>query len=298
MNQLRCYNCHLLGHKSKNCPEEPQNSRCPSCDKVDFHTPTCKNTSFVSVPRHESTSVFKLQNLLKIDFQKVDNNIYVDDNGRENAIERAPLWLSAVDAFVGRVGERSIEFAISRPLKRHVTIINTQKVPVLSLVFFENVLRLNNRFSMDKFGQISLNTGASNEISEQVVCRIGIHESQDMFKVRIHWHGHKHVFEVIPTVGPIFVDPLRPNLMQPATTVAMDNANTQQPYEEIQPCSSQQIPKVRNDRDFTEFTVRINVSDVNRTGFNLERQFVDFIRNTMRSRAIEEKDERDEKNRQ
>lgn len=215
MNSNTCWNCGLAGHYSENCPEPPKKSRCPSCNKVNGHTSDCRNQTFTSKPSFETTTVFQLQNTLKVEFQKVDGKFTVEDRNRKVPIGGIPLWLSTVDAYIAKIETRSLSFAMSKPMKRHVTFVNKAGEPVLSLVFFQKVLKLNSRFEINEKGCISFNVDDRNDITERVICKIGLIETEDVFKVRITWHGHRHVFNVHRFHGPILIDPLEPPRNEP-----------------------------------------------------------------------------------
>lgn len=215
-----CYNCNKIGHKSEFCPEEPQKSRCPTCNKVDTHAPDCGNRWYKSRPVAGSATVFQLHNLLKIEFQNITGVFTVQDGNRNIEVGAVPLWLSTIDTFVGKIGARSLDFAISRPMKRHITIMDRNNKPVLSLVFFKKILNINNRIELNDKGKVSFDCDAQNEITENIVCKIGVMNTTDMFKVRITWCGKKHVFHIHPTIGPILVDPLQP-LLTPTEPVQL-----------------------------------------------------------------------------
>lgn len=53
---------------------------------------------------------------------------------------------------------------------------------------------------------VSFNCAAKNEIQLPIVCKIKVHNTSNMFKIRINWWGQKHVFDVYPE-GPILVVP-------------------------------------------------------------------------------------------
>lgn len=214
MAEQVCFNCHKPGHLSVHCPEPQQKVRCPSCDKVNGHTPNCQNRDFNSHSRFQRTTVFSLQNLLKIVFQNVTEVFTAQDVSNNIEIGNVPLWLSTTDTFVAKTGPRSLSFATSRPMKRNITIVNKNNEPVLSLVFFQKMLTVNQRFELDDKGNISFNQSAVNGIEEKIVCKIGINNTADFFKIRISWHEHKHVFQVYPIIGPIVVDPQQPSYDQ------------------------------------------------------------------------------------
>lgn len=295
MTDMVCYNCGVQGHKSVNCPEPPKKSRCPSCDKVDGHTSSCQNPVFVSKSRYENTTVFEMKNTLKIEFQKVRDEFFVLDVNRKIMIGNAPLWLSGIDTFVGKVGVRALDFAMSRPMKRHITIMSRGE-PVLSLVFFEKMLKLNNRFEMNDKGTISFNTDGTNAITEQVVSKIGIYTTEEVFKARISWHGHKHVFDVYPTIGPVLLDPQRPERVpqQPshdgATTMIRVNVfDRAGPSEDKD--TDDQAGAVGNDPGAEiqpnllferTFKLSLNLNDLNRPDFDMEREFGDLVRSAIR----------------
>lgn len=151
-----------------------------------------------------------MQNHLQLDFQKVASEFMVQDVRREVIVGPVPLWLSAIDAHVGQVGDRSLQFATSRPMKRHITFVDQNNKPILSFVFYFNVLTINERFELNEKGKISFNTNARNEINEPITCKIRIRTIEDTFKMRVTWHGYKHVFKVLPVIGPILVDPQEP----------------------------------------------------------------------------------------
>lgn len=205
-----CFNCQLPGHISEFCPDPPKKTRCPSCKKVDFHTPDCKNNKFKSQYTSTSTTVFKMLNQLKLDFQHVESEFKVQDFRREVPIGPIPLWLSVIDAHVGQVGARSLEFATSRPMKRNITFIDQNNKPILSFVFYCNVLIINERFEINEKGNISFNVNARNEIKVPIVCEIRLRTIENPFKMRVTWYGHKHVFQVHPIIGPILIDPQQP----------------------------------------------------------------------------------------
>lgn len=73
----------------------------------------------------------------------------MQDIDREIEIKERPLWLSVIDAFVAEVCARSLEFATSRLMNRHITIVNKHGQPVFSLVCYENRLTINSRFQLD-----------------------------------------------------------------------------------------------------------------------------------------------------
>lgn len=212
MAEAVCYNCYQPGHISEFCPEEPQKSRCPSCKKVDKHTWDCKNPSYKSRSLAGSTTVFQLNNQLKIEFQNITGVFTVQDVEQNVEIGAIPLWLSAIDTFVAKFGLRSLCFATSRPMKRHITIMDRNNRPVLSLVFFQKILTINNRIELNDQGKVSFDCNARNSITGKIVCKIGVMNTTDVFKVRVTWFGQKHIFFVHPSVGPILVDPLQPPL--------------------------------------------------------------------------------------
>lgn len=210
MTEPICFNCLKPGHKSINCPEPQKKTRCPSCDKVDGHTVDCRNPLFKSQSSFQSTTVFEMTSQLKLEFQQVTDKFTVIDVRREVDIGMVPLWLSTIDAHVGKSGDRSLKFATSRPMKRHVTFVNKNGVPVLSLVFYSKVLTVNDRFSINEKGIISFDGNARNTINERVVCKIRVNNVEDTFKVRVSWYDNKFVFNVHPRIGPILVDSQAP----------------------------------------------------------------------------------------
>lgn len=211
MTDNLCWNCGQSGHRSQRCPEPQKMSRCPSCNKVNAHDADCQNITFKSQSLFLTTTVFEIQKLLKVEFKNVTNVLSVRDVGRQVEIGNVPLWLSTIDAFVGKFSGNSLEFATSRPKKRHITFVNKNGEAFLSLVCYQKRATINNRFQLDENGLISFNCNARNEITETVVCTIAINNTSDVFKVRITWFGHKHIFEIHPLVGPILVDPQQPS---------------------------------------------------------------------------------------
>lgn len=151
-----------------------------------------------------------MTNTLKLQFKEVDDEFTVYDVRRQVPIVRTPIWLSAVDAFVGKSEPRTLEFATSRPKKRHITILDVNEKEVISLVFFQKVLTVNDRFHLDDKGVVSYNVNDSNGISEPVACKIRTFNNADVFKVRVWWYGHKFTFDIHPIVGPLLVDSRRP----------------------------------------------------------------------------------------
>lgn len=157
---MQCYNCLQFGHFSSRFPEPQRKARCPSCDKVDGHTSNCANTGFTSYSLFESQTAFEMTNTLKLQFKEVDDVFTVYDVRRQVPIDRTPMWLSAVDAFVGKSEPRTLEFATYRPKKRHVTILDVNENEVISLVFFQKVLTVNDRFHLDDKGVVSSPKGS------------------------------------------------------------------------------------------------------------------------------------------
>lgn len=260
MTDLICYNCNAHGHIALHCPEPQRQSRCPTCNKVNTHDEGCPNKNFTSEQRFKSTTVFTMKNLLKIEFQSVTGDFFVHDVKSLVPIGNVPLWISTIDAFVGKIN-KSIEFATSHPMKRHVTIYNENKQIVLSLVFYEKMLYINGRFQIDNKGVISYNSNDENSVTEKIVCKIGIKNTEEVFKFRVTWHGHKHVFKFYPNVGAVNIDPCQPiEVQQPkppadANAIALNvlvNQNN----------DSNEGAVGGSDRTFT---IRLNLPDFNRS---------------------------------
>lgn len=291
MSDLVCFNCQLPGHKSANCPDAQKRSRCPSCDKVNGHARDCQNTQFNSESRFKSTTVFAMQKILKVDFQQVTGDFFIQDVKNNVPIGSIPLWISTIDVFVGKIGN-SLEFAASRPTKRHITFLNDKNQPALSLVFTENKLIVNDRFTLDEKGVISYNCNAENTITEKLVCRIGIQNTEQVFKVRINWHGHKHVFHVYPVIGPVSIDPQQPIKIQQPNPATIDNKialnvvfNQQGANDENEGAIGGLLPQDR------VYTVHLDLPGLNRSMVN-DEFMVNLLRKTIANLQTEQPTER------
>lgn len=108
---MQGYNCLKSGHLSANCPEPQRRSRCPSCDKVDSHAPECNNSAFTCSMFSTSTTVFNMQNLLKIQFKGVADLFTVHDVRRKVEIDKIPKWLTTIDSYVCKTDDRTLDFA-------------------------------------------------------------------------------------------------------------------------------------------------------------------------------------------
>lgn len=230
-----------------------------------------------------------MQNLLKIEFnQNVSNVFTVKDNRRDVQIERIPLWLSMIDAFVGKTGERSLEFATSRPMKRHVTIVNQNDQPMLSLVFFDKRLTINSRFQIDNNGYISFNVNTQNSITEKVVCKIGMTNTDD-YKVRVHWYGHKHIFQMHPTVGPILEDPLQPvrsqtqnvNVRVNAVVKLSDESARIEVEEAGNGSARPNVEDIMANAENRTFSLLFDLKNLDELSFEMSNQFKSLLRNTI-----------------
>lgn len=284
MDQNTCYNCGQIGHRSNICQEPQRKSRCSSCNKVNGHDANCSNTSFKSEPVYLNTTVFQMKNCLKVEFNRnVASEITVEDNGRKIGIERVTLWLSTIDAFVGKVGDRSLDFATSKPMKRHVTFVNQDNQPVLSLVFFEKRLIVNSRFQIDNNGFISFNVNATNLISEKITCKIGITNNDDDYKVRISWWGHKHVFQMHPLVGPVLQDPQQPDKKHRDVNVRVDALVTVSgsDNESARIDANVQEMGVTENLQSRKFSLFIDLNDLDKSMFDMSEQFGSLLRNTL-----------------
>lgn len=70
-------------------------------------------------------------------------------------------------------------------------LLEKENDPVLSLVFFQKILTINNRFELNEKGRISYDCNSVNAITDRVVCEIQVNNIDEIFRVRIVWHGHK-----------------------------------------------------------------------------------------------------------
>lgn len=281
MDSNPCYNCGQAGHRSKICPEPQRRTRCPSCNKVNGHIENCPNIGFRSEPRFSNTTVFELQKPLKLEFLNISNVLNVLDNDRKIEIDRIPLWLSVIDAHIGKVGERSLELATSRPMKRHIVIVDKNGVVALSLVFFEKRLTINSRIQIDSNGNVSFNINAQNDVTERIVSKIQIDNNDDIFKVRISWYGHKYVFHVYPDVGPILIDPLHPQKNGPTKK---ENININAVIKlQDEADDVRLVGNVTSDGNLGRtFSLSFNVRDLDDSMFDLSQQFKDLFANVKR----------------
>lgn len=282
-DELYCHNCFLKGHKSERCREEAQHSRCPQCNKVGFHLEHCSNKRFVSQPRNITKTVFALQNLLRLHFDQVETEFNVHDVRATTEISRTPLWLSTADAFVGKIDDRSLEFAIT-PMKRHITLFGKNQEPFLSLVFFHKQLVVNDRFKIDEKGTVVFHCNSTNSITEKNDCEILVVETSDIFNVRLDRHGFTHNFTVYPDIGLILVDPRAP-----------DSVPQQMPPQEPQEVDNRVVAAnvafTGGQKDERVFTVRIDLPGVDLWSND---DLGNLLRKTMVTMALEHKGKRRE----
>lgn len=208
---------------------------------------------------------------MRIDFKNVTTEFVLRDNHKLVQIGEKPKWLSQIDAFIGKVDDRSLEIAVARPTKRHITIMNAQNQPVVSLVFFKKILTINTRFEIDDKGQVSFNCNAKNAIVEQVVCRIQTYNIEDVFNMRIIWYGHKVYFDVKPVIGPVLIDPIEPVKIkkEPSTEV---NVNVTV-FDREKESSSVNVAGSTHEGGapvHKSLKLRINLSDLNPNGISQE----------------------------
>lgn len=133
---------------------------------------------------------------MQIDFQGIGDDVYIRDVNRDVEIGSKPKWLSTLDAFITKIGNRSFEITGSKPMNRNVTIIDKEHKPVVSLVFFTKVLVINGRYEINDKGLITYNCNTENNIELPSVCKIKVQNNGPVFKTRIHWWDQKHVVEV------------------------------------------------------------------------------------------------------
>lgn len=263
-----CFNCKReANHRSEHCLEPQQYNRCASCSKVAFypagHLSECRHKTFVSTSVFASKTVFDIKSLAIVDFLDVDG-IYIRDSNQEIEILFDTKWLSTIDAFVKKVGVRSIEFKSSRPMKRNVTIVNKDGKPVVSLVFLTKLLIVNNRYEINDKGQITYNCAAESLVERPITC-IMVKNTENVFKMRVHWYGFKHAFLVHPDVVTI-KDPLMRNRENSLTD---NNANEVEENAVALPMKNRQV-RVGNDR---QFTVTLNLGG-NALRFALDPTYV------------------------
>lgn len=231
------------------------------------------------MPSLARTTVFELHKLLQIEFKGVSDVFTAVDIADDKEIKRVPLWLSAIDAFVGKIGERSLEFATSHTKMRHITFVDENDHAYLSIVCFGNRATINSRFHLNNMEIISFNRNSTNAINERVVCKIRTHGASGVFKVRITWFGHKHVFEIHPLIGPILVDPMKPLERNQNSATFNVRINV---FEDDRRREAEAPAMALNDRIFT---FRLNLSDFENSAFGLEQEFRRLLRNT---RAIDQ----------
>lgn len=107
-----CFNCNNpnANHHSINCTEPQKFTRCPTCDAVvlpnTHHKNGCLNQSFKSKFIGSAQTVFKVEDIFSIEFENIDEKIFVLDNGKKIEIGNTSLWLSPIDTNVVKSGAR------------------------------------------------------------------------------------------------------------------------------------------------------------------------------------------------
>lgn len=134
-----------------------------------------------------------------------------------------------------------------------------------------------------------------------------------MFRVRVSWHGHKHVFHVHPIVGPSLIDPQEPNrkekpegptknvlvnavFKRPEQPGAVDgNMDIQGAFGGVLPRLDQIMPENLQDLliDHT-FTVHLDMRGIERLVSGIGKKLFGLFRSigADNDRAIEDKDRR------
>lgn len=181
---MACYNCGSDEHNSKNCDKPPKYTRCGGCDNVasspDQHKPWCRQKHFVS--EYIGQQVYQVKPLFQIKFE-VDTNVSIMDASNTIVVQEGlPLWIASVDAHVMRQG-RTLQFISARDSKRNFTFVNNHDKAIISLQTDDVSTTFNCRYQIFRNGYVSFEYKRPNSIKTPVVCRIKIHNGDDMFKV-------------------------------------------------------------------------------------------------------------------
>lgn len=148
--------------------------------------------------------MFELEQILRLEFQSVDDVFSIPCPNREIQIGHIPLWFAPIDAFVAHNKELALDFTSSRSMKRSLTIVNKHNTALVSLVFDDNVIIVNNRYELYLDGRVVCKNGGIHQEIETNRCVIKVHNTDKIFKMRLSAKSQKYVFNVYP-IGPIIV---------------------------------------------------------------------------------------------
>lgn len=209
---MNCFNCDAPDHASARCPHPQQFSRCPSCFSVAFtpgvHKHWCTTKAYVSRKLGNSSTVFKMQNILQIDFKGVHDEFFVRDVQHDIEVSTDLLWMSAIDTFISKPKPNSLKFISSRCMQRTINVMDKNDSVVLSLVFDNNRIVVNRRFQLSENGMITFSQRDKNGFTDHLEgCAVRVKNTDDVFKVRLGKWGNWFHFDVYP-IGPILMDPL------------------------------------------------------------------------------------------